>query len=246
MRSGTILLTIVPLLLCTSANANDTLATLGAGGLVPVKSTQIALESEDLKISAHRITVRYVFRNASDKDVHAIVAFPLPDLDGVELYFEPMHLPRGTDWNFVDFKVSSNGEPVSTRMEARAFIEGRDITARLRAVGLPVSVLLEPLNYALMELSARHRDELEKERLITSADFNPPLRSTGTSGWYAGWTMRVKFYWTQRFPAHSPVELVQTYTPVVGGSYIFESDKGESSVKPYCGGGGDRASDRTS
>ena len=31
--------------------ANDTLVTLGAGGLVPLKSAGIAMESEDLQIS---------------------------------------------------------------------------------------------------------------------------------------------------------------------------------------------------
>jgi hypothetical protein len=41
--------------------ANDTLVTLGAGGLVPLRSGEIAMESEDLQVSIGQITVRYVF-----------------------------------------------------------------------------------------------------------------------------------------------------------------------------------------
>jgi hypothetical protein len=65
--------------------ANDTMVTLEAGGLVPVKSSKVAMESERLRISVHRVTVDYVFRNTSDQDVDAVVAFPLPELDGATL-----------------------------------------------------------------------------------------------------------------------------------------------------------------
>ena len=37
-------------------DANDTLATLGAGGLVPVKSSQITMEREDLQLSVQQTT----------------------------------------------------------------------------------------------------------------------------------------------------------------------------------------------
>jgi hypothetical protein len=47
--------------------------------------------------------------------------------------------------------------------------------------------------------------------------------------------MRVQYYWTQRFPANSTIELEQAYQPVVGGSYIFASDDGKWSIKPFCG-----------
>ncbi len=47
--------TLLAILLTTAlhppALANDTLATLGAGGLIPVASSAIAMESEDLVVS---------------------------------------------------------------------------------------------------------------------------------------------------------------------------------------------------
>src|SRR5437879_375004 len=91
------------LLFCApSSLANDTLVTLGAGGLVPLKSTSVVMESEDLQISASEIRVQYKFRNDSDRDVRAMVGFPLPELDGGDVENSPMHLPSRDSKNFVD------------------------------------------------------------------------------------------------------------------------------------------------
>jgi hypothetical protein len=223
------------LLLCSAAHADDTLVTLGAGGLIPEKSSQIVMESEDLQISVHRITVRYVFRNTTRRDVEAMVAFPLPDLDG-GIFNGPVALPNKTALNFVNFSVTEDGKLVAARVESRAFLAGRDVTERLSAAGLPVSVLLEPLNSALMKISPAQREQLEHEQLIMPDDFNPPLGATGKHGWWAMWTMRVKFYWIQRFPAEKTVTLTQTYQPVVGGGYIAADDDGSLTVRPYCSG----------
>jgi uncharacterized protein DUF4424 len=224
------LLTVAP------ANADDTLATLAAGGLVPAKTSQIVMESENLQISVHEIMVQYVFRNTSPKDIEAVVAFPLPDLEGMDIYYTPMVLPDKESLNFVNFRVTSDGKLVPTQMEARAFLGDHDITARLRSAGLPVSVLLGPLNSAIKKLSAPQRKELEKEHFIVPADSDTSLPSAGGNGWWAGWVMRVKFYWTQRFPANGTVELTQSYRPVVGGGYIAEDDDGSDIAKRYCGG----------
>ena len=219
-----------------TALANDTAVTLGAGGLVPIKTTAIVMEDEDLSISVREITVHYVFRNTSNKDIDAIIAFPLPDLNGGEVFNTPINLPDETELNFVRFSVSSAGVPIPVKVDARAFLDKADITARLDAAGLPVNVLLEPLNAALLRVPLETRQQLEKEQLIIPEEgFNPPLRSSGKTGWWATWTMRVQFYWEQRFPANSSVELTQTYRPIVGGSYIALDDPGETSIKPYCG-----------
>jgi hypothetical protein len=193
------------------------------------------MDSEDLSISPKRVTIHYVFRNTSDKDVETVIAFPLPDLSGGDVENVPMYLPYAEGLNFVRFTVSENDKPIRVSADARAFKDGKDITARLKSAGLPVNVLLEPLNAAILKLPAKVRRQLEREELIIASDYNPPLRSAGKRGWWANWTMRVSFYWTQRFPANANVELVQNYQPVVGGSYIVRDDSGESSIKPYCG-----------
>ena len=236
MRNRIIIAGIALLLLCSSSKANDTFATLGAGGLVSQKTTEVVMESEDLQISPHQIVVRYVFRNITDKDVEAVVAFPLPDLHGGDVYHEPMSLPDESQLNFVDFTVASGGKPISASLESRAWLEGRDITPRLEAIHLPVSVLVKPLNQALAKLSPAEIKRLETEDLIASEEYADSATGKMKRDWYAAWTMRVKFYWTQRFPAHQTVELTQTYRPVVGGSYIPANDSGNSSARRYCGG----------
>jgi hypothetical protein len=212
-----------------SALANDTLATLGAGGLIPAKSTGIAMEREELEISFHQITVNYVFRNLSDKDIDATVAFPLPALEGSHVEMEPMQLPSRDKLNFVDFEVFVAGKPVKPSTEVRAFdYHGHDITERLRAVGLPVSVIDPHFLDAARKLTAQQRAPFVKEDLL--------LSDNGGREWWPGWTSKVQFYWTQRFPAKSTLEVQHKYRPVVGGAYITVTDAGESTIKPYCGG----------
>src|SRR5579864_9332487 len=120
--------TTLIVLVVTPAIANDTLVTLGAGGLVPVKSAQISMEREDLAISVNRITVRYLFRNTSDQDLDVTVAFPLPELIGGQVEHEPLNLPARTSSNFMNFEVLVAGKSAQPRMEVRSFHEGREIT----------------------------------------------------------------------------------------------------------------------
>ncbi|TIU61050.1 MAG: DUF4424 domain-containing protein, partial [Mesorhizobium sp.] len=75
-------LTAALALLAMPAFANDSIAELGTGGLILSRSDAVAMESEDLYISPEKVTVDYVFRNNTDKDVDAIVAFPMPDIEG--------------------------------------------------------------------------------------------------------------------------------------------------------------------
>jgi len=86
--------------------ANDTNARLGAGGLVPEKSADIVMESEDLIISVHQITVRYLFRNTSDRDLDLIVAFPLPEVDGAAVANIPIFFPSPDPLNFTRARKS--------------------------------------------------------------------------------------------------------------------------------------------
>lgn len=230
-------------LLCgATVHGNDTLVTLAAGGLVPLKSSEIVMESEDLAVSTGRIAIRYVFRNTSAKGVEATVAFPLPELDGGTVYNEPINLPASPKVNFVDFEARTNGKPIATKVEARAFSHGQDVTARLRTAGLPINVVfpaLAALNSAILKLPEETRRGLEQEELIVPGDFNPRLPGVGKHGWWPTWSMRVRYYWTQQFPANSTVELLQSYRPVVGGSYLVgttnDAEVGEI-AKPYCGG----------
>ena len=75
-------------LLCASvfavpAVADDSSAALGMGGLQFTKAANIRMAKEDLFISPNAVRIRYEFANDGSADVDSIVAFPLPDIDGV-------------------------------------------------------------------------------------------------------------------------------------------------------------------
>jgi hypothetical protein len=65
--------------LSVAVSANDSVAALGAGGIVFTKTDAIAMEKEDLFISEGKIRVAYVFRNTSKHDIKTRVAFPVPE-----------------------------------------------------------------------------------------------------------------------------------------------------------------------
>ncbi len=224
---------------------NDTLATLAAGGLVPVKSTEIALESEDLDLSLHQVRVRYTFRNASDHDIEAVVAFPLPEIDGVGVFYVPMVLPLSRSINFMDFRVeqlwpspgsgsaSWKRTPVATETEVRAFLEDKDITDELSRLGLPVSVLDPRMDSAISALPPQTREALLKNETIGMEETTGPDK-TKRQMYYPGWSTRVQFYWKQRFPSHAVTVLEQTYVPVVGGGYIVKNGSETKDLAPFC------------
>jgi len=136
------------------ALANDSTATLGAGGLVLTKSINITLDREDLYVSTGEIRVHYEFRNTSDKDVATTVAFPLPDID-LSYYSEvPITRPGSDAVNFVDFTVSVDGKAVTPVLEARALLKGEDITDYLTAKNIKFSFFADGFNDALLKAEA--------------------------------------------------------------------------------------------
>lgn len=214
-----------------SIRANDTLATLGAGGLVPLKSSTVLMESENLHITLHRVTVDYVFRNTSNQDVDAVVAFPMPELDGATIEVSPIELPSKDPTNFMSFKLTVDGKPVSPMVEIKAFKKDQEITETLKSLGLPASVLDPRMKSTIAKLPKPQRIELEQEHWIVNEEPDAPGNS-GQSMW-PWWQTRIQFYWTQHFPANGTVRVSHTYVPIVGGSYI--DDDGSHIAQGYCG-----------
>ena len=63
------------------AAANDSSASLDAGGLNLTYNPNVRLESEDLYLSREEVRVTYHFHNVSDHDISTLVAFPLPAME---------------------------------------------------------------------------------------------------------------------------------------------------------------------
>jgi len=219
------------LAVASPAIANDTAVTFGSGGLIPVKSTAIVMESEDLQISVHQITVNYVFRNTNPHDVDVIVAFPLPEIDGGAVANVPIHIPSNDPLNFIDFKVFVAGKKIAPQVEVRSYFNGSEITKELQALHLPLSALDGKVASAMKKLSATDRSRLERNQWVDCS-------LTKDRKCWPYWQSRIQYYWTQRFRAGQAVEVMHTYRPVVGGGQMYRSEvlPNTNYVQRYCAG----------
>src|SRR6185436_17286317 len=127
------------LIAVTSSSADDSSAALGLGGITFEKSADIRMAQEDLRISPEKVKIRFAFVNDSAKDIDTTVAFPLPDIDTWEYFEVPLGTVTEDPVNFVGFKVVANGQPVAFQADQRAIFKGRDVTATLKSVGVPVN-----------------------------------------------------------------------------------------------------------
>ena len=118
---------LVPLAMASSAWANDSTAELKTGGLEFVRTDDIVMVDEKLYISPKKVHVEYRFHNKSDRDVEALVAFPMPDIKS-DPYESSAFDPDAGD-NFLGFEVTQDGRPIKTNLQQQAFVNGVDLTS---------------------------------------------------------------------------------------------------------------------
>ena len=107
------------LFLPAQALANDTMAELKTGGLVFVRADVVSMEKEQLFISPSLVKVNYVFKNNSEKDVSGLVAFPMPDIQSLDVGDIALNDPQKD--NFLGFSVKQDGAEITTNLQQRAF-----------------------------------------------------------------------------------------------------------------------------
>ncbi len=196
------------------AFANDSVAELGTGGLILSRSDAVTMNSEDLYISPDKVTVDYVFRNDTDKDVNAIVAFPMPDIEGDPN--EMPAIPNDQSDNFLGFEVTIDGVGVKPELEQKAFALGIDISADLKAQNVPLYPFGDAVNAALAKLpQAVVADWVDRGIIIEdSADDGSGFKTS-----YAPfWQLRSTYWWRSTFPAGKDVRVSHRYKPSVGGT----------------------------
>lgn len=216
------------LLLAASAHANDSIAELGVGGIVLVKTDAITMQREDLALSPAEVRVRYEMRNDTGQPVTLRVAFPIPEVP----HMTPGGMTTGrddqgpynialrppTDPNFLRFQVWSNGREITPEVEIRAELaDGRDIAAALREIG-GVALVLQPGLFVegdtplAPEVVAKLRALGAYEKLDDKA-------------WRLPWITRITFHWMQTFaPGVTVIE--HSYKPIVGGRFIQPKEGG--------------------
>ncbi len=226
---------LVALLLAAPVAANDTVASMGAGGLVFQRTDGIEMRSEDLYVSQREIRVRYRFFNRTDHDIATLVAFPMPDLPGdIERNVaieDPLQMP---------FTTTVNGRRVATNVEQKSVHNGVDHSDMIRGLGLPLSPRGEATMQALATLPQPQVDMLIQMGLLEDRSWTDagvrhlelvPL-----------WTLKTTHFWTQVFPAGRELDVRHRYAPAVGGSVgssfgypvTAESDQAREDAARYC------------
>jgi hypothetical protein len=201
-------------LAATSTLANDSMATLEAGGLVFTRSEEITMAKEDLYISPEKVEVKYLYRNTSDKPVNTIVAFPMPKIGGpVEIMSA---VPDEQSDNFMDFSVVQDGEAIEPNLQQRVLVRGIDFTADVEEQEIPLQPLLKETTEALKMLEPDViKDWLAKGLIV---DLNYGMGGTSEPEYVPIWELESIYWWETTFPAGAEVEVEHRYRPSVGGS----------------------------
>jgi hypothetical protein len=198
--------------LANPASANDSSAELSVGGLVFKQNADVAMLSEDLAISAQTVSVRYRFLNQSSAPVTLTVAFPLPDIDlndGDDIAF-----PTSDPVNFVGFQTKIDGKPAPFQMVQQAFVGDKDVSATIRAAGLPL-LPLGGLRERIQALAPEARDRLIGDGLLVQIGSDERGRPL-----YGGsWIVKTSAVRQQEFPPQRQVLVEHKYRTSLGMSF---------------------------
>jgi hypothetical protein len=194
-----------------AARANDSAAELSIGGLQYVRTDDVAMESEDLRISLDRVTVRYQFANTTGKPVTLTVAFPLPDIDLSEA--ENVALPSTDPVNFVDFETKIDGVPGQFKIDQRAMVGDRDVSALLDQFKLPL------LPIGSREIRVADLPEATRTKLADQGVLMPVRTDEkGRQQYAVAWVTKTSAVRQQTFPPQRKVIVDHEYRPSVGTS----------------------------
>jgi hypothetical protein len=192
-------------------SANDTAAELSIGGLQFSRTSAVSMESEALKISLDRVSVRYLFRNNTASSVNLTVAFPLPDIDLAE--GESIAFPSSDPVNFVDFETKIDGHPVKFSVDQSARVGDKDVTKLLRDYQIPV-LPIGKQQIRTQDLPDATRTKLANEGLLMPAGTS----EKGRQLYEPGWIVKTSVVREQSFPVAQAVSVEHTYRPSIGGS----------------------------
>jgi len=200
------------------ARADDSAAAIAAGGLVPRRETRIVMAREVLQISLKKVVVDYDFRNDSDQDVTTEVAFPVPP------YTHEIDGPAASEQSFSGFQLEIGGKPVPFMTEAKATLNGKDVTALLLANQIDIPTF----GHFADKVNSKHEEVMDspdfsrlpqsiKDQLVKAGIFELDPAPEGQ------WTVHLQYHWTQTFPAHFTVHIRHEYSPVAGFTEIGQA-----------------------
>lgn len=202
---------ITTLLLAGPASANDTVASMKAGGLVFERTDGITMLSEDLFLSLEEVRVTYRFLNHTDEGIETIVAFPMPDIEPDWVGSVRGAIPD--PMRALPFITRVDGYSVDTQVEQKAMLNGVDVTRRLQRLGLPLTPYYDALKGPIADLS-----EAQIAGLVADGMLDSNIHDDGVRTSIGLWTLKTTHYWTQYFAPGEEVGIQHTYVPVAGGT----------------------------
>lgn len=209
-RLSVILVFFLTLVGSTPVSANDSFARIGVGGLTLMKNTQVRMLEEDLEISTKTVRVHYRFLNEGSSDIRTTVAFPMPPNqlrdDGCEE--EPVQ----------EFKVFVDGKPIAVHASFKAEISGRDITDKLRKIGLTEEQIFNH--------SVDCSYQQDAPPALTAKQAAAVAQLGQEKNHHAQWKVASTYFWEQNFPAGRAIEVRHEYRPLVGSTYSYPYQDG--------------------
>ena len=198
--------------------ANDTMATLGTGGLTFINSENVKMLKEDLYISPTAVRVRYEFRNDGDTDEATLVAFPMPDITGSPDFM--VSVPTEDPENVFGFETLVDGQPVEATLHQYAFAHNIEYTDYLLNLGLPLAPHPQSTIAALNALDDATKEELFRIGLVISLEYSDTTDGPMKREYFPAWTLKSTYSWETVFPAGQTVVVEHSYTPSVGGTVV--------------------------
>ncbi|MEF0939516.1 DUF4424 domain-containing protein [Rhizobium sp. BR 362] len=216
------------------ALANDSMAELKTGGLTYVRTGDISMDDEKLFISPTEVKVDYIFENTSDKDVESVVAFPMPDIEGV--LDSTVAIEDADADNFLDFTVMQDGKPITPTLQQNVTVAGIDMTAELKAHNIPLRPLGSAAFKAVAKLPPDVLEDWTARGLITDDEYDDDGQGMKRHSTPI-WTLHTTYWWRTKFPAGAKISVQHRYKPSVGGTvaitFAGDDDYKKEQLKTY-------------
>jgi hypothetical protein len=215
LRLAPLLLGAAVLFAASGQAAANSAPAVAAGGLVPTREVHLTVAKEVVRISDRQVTVDYDFRNDGPSDVNAELEFPVPPYQNQWDAMDPALQ------SFRNLKVWADGKPVDYQTEAKAELDGRDVSKTLRDAGIDIATFghlqigrdLHNSTQRIWVADYERLPEKERHRLESEGIFK------GGEG-YCVYTVHLRYHWLQSIPAHRVVHIREEYVPVVGFTQV--------------------------
>ena len=218
------LLALALIVLAAPAFANGVITEFPGTGLIFKEAADIGIAREDLFLSREKVTVHYDYQSDAAGTQTVTIGFPMPAVPINGDPSDPANFPEldGKDIrNYMQFSASVNGEPVETTLHQFAWLDGKDITARLAAIGVPPYLSYDEIDAVFARLPRDLVEDMANAGVIwwdeESGSISP------------NWLYQTVYEWQQDFaPGVTKVDIA--YAPLtgypgdIGTSYEDDSD----------------------